>query len=107
MAESITNLTDATFDEVLQSEIPYLVDFWAEWCPPCKMVAPVVEAIAAEYQGKLKVGKVDTDEAPRRAIQYGINAIPTLIIFKNGRPAKRILGYRRYEDLKKEVDELM
>jgi len=107
MAENISNLTDKTFDEVLESEIPYLVDFWAEWCPPCKMVAPVVEAIAAEYQGKLKVGKVDTDEAPRRAIEYGVNAIPTLIIFKGGKPVKRITGFRKLEDLKKEVDEVV
>jgi len=107
MAENVTELTDDTFDEVLQSDIPYLVDFWAEWCPPCKMVEPVVAKIAVQYKGKLKVGRVDTDQAQRNAIIYGINAIPTLIIFKDGKPAKRILGYRKFEDLKKEVDEVV
>lgn len=86
-------ITDANFDqEVLKSEIPVLVDFWAEWCYPCKMVAPVVEEISKEYAGKIKVGKLDTDQNQYTAMQYGISGIPTLLIFQNGEIVDRIVG---------------
>ena len=92
MSKEIT-LTDKNFEEeVLKSDKPVLVDFWAPWCGPCRMVAPVVEEIAEEYEGKVKVGKANTDEIPNIAGQYGITSIPTLIIFKDGKPAEQIIG---------------
>ncbi len=78
--------------EVLESELPCLVDFWAEWCMPCHMVAPTVEAIAKEYKGKLKICKLNVDEAPETASNYGIMSIPTLAIFKNGKVADKVIG---------------
>jgi thioredoxin 1 len=85
MSERIIPVTDASFEEeVLKSEQPALVDYWAEWCGPCKMVAPILEEIAAEYQGKLKVCKLNIDENPSTPPRYGIRGIPTLMLFKNG-----------------------
>ena len=86
-------VTDDNFEkEVLQSDIPVLVDFWAEWCVPCKMVEPVVDQIAQEYAGKVKIGKVDVDSNPQISMKYGIRSIPTLLIFKNGQPVDQIIG---------------
>lgn len=87
-------LTSSNFDaEVLNSELPVLVDFWATWCGPCKMIAPVVAEIAAEYEGKVKVGKVNVDEENALAMQYRVASIPTLLLFKNGQVVNTSVGY--------------
>ncbi len=86
-------VTDSNFQtEVLKSDKPVLVDFWAEWCGPCKMIAPMVEELAKEYDGKLKVGKVDVDSNQQTSMQYGIRSIPTLLIFKGGKVVDQLIG---------------
>ncbi|MCB0289657.1 MAG: thioredoxin [Calditrichaeota bacterium] len=85
--------TDANFEtEVLKSDLPVLVDFWAEWCGPCKMIAPTIEQLAGEYEGKLKVGKIDVDVHQQMAMKYNVRGIPTLLIFKDGKPVEQIVG---------------
>lgn len=85
MSDNITHITDSSFDqEVLQSDIPVLVDYWAEWCGPCKMIAPILDEIAADYDGKLKITKINIDENPETPPKFGIRGIPTLMIFKGG-----------------------
>jgi thioredoxin 1 len=93
MADGITTLTATTFDEeVLGAEVPVLVDFWAEWCGPCKMIAPILDEIAVEQAGKISIAKLNVDEAADVARRFEVMSIPTLIVFKDGAPAKRIVG---------------
>ena len=93
MSQAVTEVTDSTFDsEVLQSQVPVLVDFWATWCGPCRMIAPVVEELAKQYEGKLKVTKVDVDNNTRIATKYDIRSIPSLYIFKGGKVVQTIIG---------------
>ena len=100
-------ITDQNFDsEVLQSRIPVLVDFWAEWCQPCKIVDPVVHELAGEYAGKLKVGKMNVDENQTGG-NYSIMSIPTLLFFKKGQPVKSVIGAQSKENIKKAIDEVL
>jgi len=104
-SEHVVEITDQNFqDEVLQSAQPVLVDFWAEWCGPCKMLAPTIEKLAVEYAGKVKVGKVDTDSNRDVAIKYGISAIPTVILFQGGQPVQKFVGMRPEKDFKQALD---
>ncbi len=89
----ISHITDDTFEEeVLKNDVPVLADFWAEWCGPCKTIAPVLEEIAQEYDGRLKVAKIDVDENPEAPVRFGIQGIPTIILFKDGEPVERLVG---------------
>ncbi len=105
MAGTVTEVTDNNFQaEVLESEVPVLVDFWAPWCGPCRMVAPVVEEIAKERAGELKVVKLNTDENQQTAIQYNVRSIPTLILFRHGQPAKTVIGAYPKKRLEAELE---
>ena len=103
--QNVKEFTDQNFEqEVLQSTQPVLVDFWAEWCMPCKMLAPVIEKLAADYAGKVSVGKVDTDANREVAVKYQISAIPTVILFRNGQVAQKFVGLRQEKDFKAALD---
>ena len=98
-------INDSNFDEiVLQAETPVLVDFWAPWCRPCLMTAPVLEELAEEYSGRITIAKLNVDQDQRAAAKYGIMAIPNLIIFKKGQPFSQIVGYKPKAELKRELD---
>jgi thioredoxin 1 len=108
MAESFTVLTDATFDEeVGSSDVPVVVDFWAEWCGPCRKVAPILEDIAREKAGKIRFAKLDVDEAPEIAQRYNVMSIPTLIVFQDGVAKKRIVGAKGKSQLLEEFAEFV
>ena len=105
MAQTVN---DSNFQsEVLQSKIPVLVDFYADWCGPCRAVAPIVEELAKEYSGKAGFAKINVDEAPTLASQYGVMSIPTIILFKNGKPEEQVIGYKPKNELKKLLDTVL
>ncbi|MEE8470250.1 MAG: thioredoxin [Dehalococcoidia bacterium] len=107
MAEPL-NVDDKSFKEVvLESEVPVLVDFWAPWCGPCRAVAPVVEELAGEYAGRIRFGKVNVDENPAVATEYGIRSIPTILLFKEGKPMKQVVGFTAKAELKKHLDSVL
>ena len=98
-------VTDSSFDQmVLQAETPVLVDFWAPWCRPCLMVAPVLDELAGEYDGRLSIVRMDVDQNPKTAAKYSIMSIPTLLIFKQGNPVSHIVGFRPKAELKRSLD---
>lgn len=100
--------TDQNFeDEVIKSNVPALVDFWAPWCAPCRIVSPIIEELAKEYEGKIKVGKSNVDENPNTASRFGIMSIPSILIFKNGEPVKTMIGAQSKENFKKGIDEVL
>ncbi len=104
---NVHTFTDANFDaEVLNSQVPVLVDFWAEWCMPCKLLAPAIDAVADQFAGKIKVGKVDTDSNRAISVKFGITAIPTVFLFKGGQVAKKFVGLTKKDDLAAAITEV-
>ena len=100
----LAHITDAAFEQEIRGETPVLVDFWAEWCGPCKMLAPILDELAGEYDGRIRIGKVNIDDYQDLAVQYGIRSIPTLLLFNKGSVADQIVGLRSKRDLKASFD---
>ena len=107
MSNSIV-VDDSSFDQaVLQAKMPVLVDFWAPWCRPCLMVAPILDELAEEYSGKIDIARLDVDQNPKTAARYSIMSIPTLLIFKGGEPVSHIVGFKPKEELKRNLDAVL
>ena len=105
MNENVTAFTDGTWEQdVLKSDKPVLIDFWAEWCAPCRMMAPTIDALASEYEGKAKVGKLNVDENTEVSAKYQIRGIPTVLIIKNGEVAEQVVGVTSKDNLSKLID---
>ena len=108
MSENIHEFTDQSFDtDVVQADLPVLIDFWADWCGPCKSIAPTIEEIAGDYAGKVKVGKLNVDQNQNTAMQYGVRSIPTLLIMKSGEVVSQIVGAVPKENITKALDEIL
>ncbi len=108
MSEAITQITDSNFSsEVIESEKPVLVDFWAEWCGPCKMITPELEELAAEKSEQLKIGKLNVDNNRETALKYSISSIPTLLLFKNGEVAKKLIGVMSKDKILTEISSFL
>ncbi|MCX5636972.1 MAG: thioredoxin [Planctomycetota bacterium] len=108
MAGNVIELTDANFDAtVKQSDVPVLVDFWAPWCGPCKMISPVIEEVSKDFAGRARICKVNTDDHRNAAIEFGINAIPTIILFKNGQIEKKWVGLTSKKDIIAEIERIL
>jgi thioredoxin 1 len=106
--DGVLELTDNNFEqEVISSDQPVLVDFWAEWCMPCRMIAPTIEEVAKEYAGKVKVGKVDTDANRDVSMKFGISAIPTIMLFHNGEVVHKFVGLTKKEEFESELDKVL
>ena len=103
----IKNLTQENFQEEINGQSPIIVDFWASWCGPCRMLSPLIDALSEEYEGKITVGKVNVDEQNALAAQFGIVSIPTVIIFKDGKEEKRMIGVHDADDYRDEIDRVI
>jgi thioredoxin 1 len=107
-SDAVLELTDSNFEqEVINSDVPVLVDFWAEWCMPCRMLAPTIDELANTYKGRAKVGKVDTDSNRDVSVKYGISAIPTILLFKNGQVIKKFVGLAPKQEFAGEIDKAL
>jgi thioredoxin 1 len=107
ITDMATSITDATFEEIIKTNKVVLIDFWAEWCGPCRMVGPIVEELAGEYEGKAMIGKLDVDENPDVCEKYGIRNIPTLLYFKDGEMVDKVVGAAQKAVLKEKIDTLL
>ncbi len=106
-SQDVLEFTDGNFEsDVVQSDLPVLVDFWAEWCQPCKMLTPTIEELAAEFKGKVKIGKVDTDSNPEVPVKYGVSAIPTIMLFQGGEVVKKFVGLTSKDQFQAVLNEL-
>ena len=107
-AKNIVQMTDQNFEsKVVEADRPVLVDFWAAWCAPCKMLKPVLDELAGEYEGRVLVGELDVDANPTTASHYAVLSIPTLILFRDGKPAQRIVGYQPKASLRQKIDAVL